>query len=362
MKPSFKLYQLAKRLHGQIPYLIAKGSAFPPLRLTFEITYRCNLLCKMCYLSRQKLLQEMEEDQNRKELTTEEIKKLIRQLPRFALMTYTGGEPLLRKDFPELLEFTSRYARTSLITSGVLISGSLAKSFIKSNLLYLGVSIDGPEKIHDLIRQVPGGFKKTIAGIQHIQEAKKTSGKKYPLVDIKTVIMPENVPHLTQIFDLADNLGADFVTFQMMSTSINMNGLFLKEKPSWWEKPEPAPALDFEILRNQFDLIDKKKRQTPNLDVRLIPPLPQEEIFKHYQNQAQIKNYICHSPWSLVRLSPYGDIYPCYNFKIGNIRETPLKKLWNHQRYKHFRRELKKHQIFPGCIGCCMLESKNNQI
>jgi sulfatase maturation enzyme AslB (radical SAM superfamily) len=58
------------------------------------------------------------------------------------------------------------------------------------------------------------------------------------------------------------------------------------------------------------------------------------------------------------RISPYGDMYPCMNYRIGNVCDSSLYSLWTSERYLRFR------EIFRGgCVrtcyaGCCKLERR----
>ena len=63
----------------------------------------------------------------------------------------------------------------------------------------------------------------------------------------------------------------------------------------------------------------------------------------------------CYEPWSIVRVTAYGDMYPCLPFRIGNIRECSPKDLWNSVRYKAFRQWLKKAVLRNACERCCNL-------
>ncbi|GAG99570.1 unnamed protein product, partial [marine sediment metagenome] len=65
----------------------------------------------------------------------------------------------------------------------------------------------------------------------------------------------------------------------------------------------------------------------------------------------------CFFVWGTLFISPNGDVMPCQfypDYKLGNIRDAKLKEIWNNEKYRKFRLELKKG-LFPGCARCCKL-------
>ena len=100
-----KTYDAFKFLHDEIPYKTFRGRALSPLKVIIELTYRCNLACEMCYLIQERKMKETRE--NVTELTTAEVKGVIDQLGMvFPIVTFTGGEPLIRSDIMELIRYT----------------------------------------------------------------------------------------------------------------------------------------------------------------------------------------------------------------------------------------------------------------
>ncbi|MFQ5691889.1 MAG: SPASM domain-containing protein [Nitrospinota bacterium] len=63
-------------------------------------------------------------------------------------------------------------------------------------------------------------------------------------------------------------------------------------------------------------------------------------------------------PWSTTRISPYGDVFPCLNYRIGNVRDHSLLRLWNNRAYQKFRKIFKARELVPSCVGCCKMIKK----
>ena len=82
------------------------------------------------------------------------------QLPFYSIATLVGGEPLLRKDFIDILAYTSKKImnKVHVVSNGILINDEIIKAFIKYKLLLLSVSLDGYGETHDKNRGKTGIF------------------------------------------------------------------------------------------------------------------------------------------------------------------------------------------------------------
>ncbi|MDE0895601.1 MAG: radical SAM protein, partial [Planctomycetota bacterium] len=146
-------------LHGSIPRTVfPSGKAFQPIHMFLEVTYRCNLRCNFCqYLDIIK--GEVKTSGPVKEFTTDEIKKAIDEFPKGRLITFSGGETLARKDFPETLKYASKRNRTHIITNGALIKEEIAQLYIdlapkriwQNGLVLVGISLEGDQERHDQV-------------------------------------------------------------------------------------------------------------------------------------------------------------------------------------------------------------------
>lgn len=140
------------------------GKQHIPMKFTWEMTERCNLNCKMCYSIDKNSC-------NKKEMSTEEIFKMLKILEsnNVLYLFLDGGEPLLRKDFFEILpEVTKRFC-TWISTNGTLINAQVAKKLKENNVNTVFVSLHGSNaEIHEKITQTNGSFNKTIEGIKNL--------------------------------------------------------------------------------------------------------------------------------------------------------------------------------------------------
>ena len=170
--------------------------------VVWNCTRSCNLKCVHCYSQSQNLYYEGE-------LSTEEGKRLIDSIADFGspVILFSGGEPMMRKDLFELIQHaTSRGLRAVISTNGTLITPKVAARLKDFNLSYVGVSLDGTEKVNDRFRGVAGAYARAISGIRACQDA----GLK---VGLRFTINSRNVGEIPAIFRIISEEGIPRVCF-----------------------------------------------------------------------------------------------------------------------------------------------------
>jgi 12,18-didecarboxysiroheme deacetylase len=161
--------------------------------VVWNMTRRCNLKCMHCYSNSRNI-------QYKNELSTDEGKKLISDLASFGspVILFSGGEPLMREDLPELAQFAvDRGLRSVISTNATLITKKMADILKKIGISYVGVSLDGMEKTHDRFRGVKGAFDMTLTGIRICRDA----GIK---VGVRFTMNRKNFADIPAIFDLIE--------------------------------------------------------------------------------------------------------------------------------------------------------------
>jgi MoaA/NifB/PqqE/SkfB family radical SAM enzyme len=300
------------------------------------------------------------------ELTTQEIKGIIDQLPRFSLITFTGGEPFLRKDFFDILEYASRMNKCHIITNGTSVTEKTAMSLInkgcdsifKKGLVLIAVSLEGREDIHDRIVDKKGSFKKSLEGIKLLIQYRREKKRKYPLINISTVMTVDNSGNFSEMVKIADELGVDIISFLTMNTypfSERFKGISMEEIRAY---SHSSISIDMDQLNREMNTVMSMIGKT-RVQIRFSPPgVSVSDIVKFYNGTAVPEDYRCFSPWSKVAITSAGDVVPCINYKFGNLREKNFKEAWNSKEAVRFRGSLKEDSAFPVCLGCCMLEYK----
>jgi Fe-coproporphyrin III synthase len=181
------------RHSGRLPSHLLQFSEDKKPVVVWNVGRRCNLKCAHCY----------SHSFNRAysgELSTEDGRALIADLARFGspVILFSGGEPLLRKDLPDLgLSATAQGMRAVISTNGTLITRRVAGELKRMGLSYVGVSLDGIRETNDRFRGMEGAFDAALAGIRHCQDA----GIK---VGLRFTINRRNTADVPQIFDLIE--------------------------------------------------------------------------------------------------------------------------------------------------------------
>jgi len=362
LKPDYsKLFDFVRDSYSLISYRYKNGKAFIPLRYSLELTYKCNLNCPFCYVG---------DDRNKDELTTEEWLKVIEQIPFWGIITLVGGEPLIRKDFEEIFKKSVKRVngRVNVVTNGVLLNEEIIKLFIKEKLLLLSVSIDGYGQTHDINRNKSGLFEKVADNLETLKKLK--SKHKKPLLDIKTIIMKNNLDDLPKIYKMCDKLNADFLSLAFLRNNDLKQSSILRDHlgEEFYEQEYPVEQYfdleHFEEIYKELKFLSKKGktkiRFAPKFDFEETP----EKIIKFFRNigneNINDRYNPCLYPWSNTLITPEGGVYPCLSYKIGNIRQKPFIELWNSPKFVCFRKNLKARGVFNACQMCCELTPKGD--
>jgi len=179
------------RHSGKLPSHLLQFSKDKKPVVVWNVGRRCNLRCIHCY-------SQSNDQEYPDELTTEEGFALIDDLAQFGspVLLFSGGEPLMRPDLFELIAHArSKGMRAVLSTNGTLITKEIAQKLKDFDLSYVGISLDGLEKIHDSFRGKKGAFKEAIAGLRNCQEV----GIK---VGLRFTINKKNAEDIPGIFQL----------------------------------------------------------------------------------------------------------------------------------------------------------------
>jgi MoaA/NifB/PqqE/SkfB family radical SAM enzyme len=304
------------------------------------VTEGCNLRCAMCSY-RNPLPEEM---------SVEEISTLARELAAFGLrhIVFSGGEPLLRRDFPEICElFAGLKIRESLLTNGLLLEKRYSE--IGSYFSEIIVSLDGPDApTHDGIRGQ--SFDRIVRGIRAV----KASARPDQSLTIRTVIQKRNFREIPRIVEFARDLGVDRVSFLAADASPDAFGRD-------GSAPE-HPSVDFllsptetEELRGIVSSLVRERRQEFERSFISESPAKLYHIVEYFEACAARGPYppnTCNAPNVSAVITSRGEIKPCFFLPgYGNIRAHPLKELANSPGARSQRRAVKE-RLQQRCTTC----------
>jgi len=319
--------------------------------VVWNMTRRCNLHCIHCYSqSQDKLYPD--------ELTTAEGKSMIDDLASFScpVILFSGGEPLMRSDLPELAQYAvDKGMRTVISTNGTLINQDMATTLKRIGLSYVGVSLDGLRETHDHFRGTKGAFDKSIEGIRICLEA----GIK---VGVRFTINRKNARDIPAIFDLLETENIPRACFyHLVYTGRGSN--LIKEDLS---HEETRAALDLIMNRTRqfFDRGSAKEILTvdnhadgPYIYLRLREEDPQRaadvlELLKMNEGNSSGHGIACIS-WN-------GEIHADQfwrSFSFGNIRQRHFSEVWSDTSNELMARMKNKKPFIKGrCSQCRWLD------
>ena len=302
-----------------------------PAIVHIALTNRCNLRCKMC---------ELPQIANPDAMDTATVLALIRDLATLGaeMICFTGGEPLLRRDLPEL----SRAARFRgiypiITTNGVLLNRNSVRELLCAGTWVVNVSIDGPQQVHDRLRG-RGTFLKAVEGIREV-----VSTGMY--ATIATTVLTDNLPWLSYVVELAIELGASNMKFQPFCDTFLCNP---NEGGRFRIHPADLPRLESELARAI------RLAEAANLEIN-----PRRYLFKlrdFFENAAVPKpRGVCPSFFNSTVIDYDGNVYGCWGIKdhpLGNVLERPFLEIWTSPEYDR-QRELVRKMRCPGCLLSC---------
>lgn len=360
------MYEAATRLYSTVPYRFLKnGYSFPAWHYYMEVTRRCNLRCRMCqyieWLENVPIKQQMEG-----ELSTDEWLNVIDQIQSWSLITFTGGEVYVRKDFPEILEAASRKARTHFISNTTMMPEDRAEQVVGLapkrmggiGFNFAGTSIEGPGDRHDEIRKMRGAWDRSMSGIRALRKYRDASGKQCPMIHVTTVLQQANVDVLHLMPKMMADVGVDVLNLVTETRMHELPELGDVDPQVYNLEDLTWPKID---RRQLTEALDKTEAEAKRWGVELrLPRLPRNELIDYYDQGIDLKNYECRNAWNTLFIGRQGNVYPCWIRKIGNVREHTIKEIWNNAVAREFRQTCQK-KLFAPCPGCCFLEHKQQR-
>ena len=319
--------------------------------VVWNCTRRCNLKCKHCYA-------QAEDKDFSNELTTEEGKQLIKDLATFGcpVLLFSGGEPLIRKDVLELAEYAAQLGlRVVFSTNGTLITKALAKRLKEIGTSYVGISLDGTEKVHDQFRGVPGAFKKAIEGIRNCKEAELKVGLRF-------TIFKGNAQEVSAIFDIVEKEEIDRVCFYHLVYSGRGSALIEQDL----SHEETRKVVDL-IIDRTYDLFQRgKPKEVLTVDNHADGPYIYLRMLKENNPRAEevlelLKmNEGNSSGVGIGCISWDGEVYADQfwrNHSFGNVRKRPFSEIWMDTSNPLMARLKEKKKYIKGrCSQCKWLD------
>ncbi len=311
-----------------------------PLRMDLALTFRCQNDCVHCYAGG---------PHETPELTTTEWKCVIDKLSEIGVftLTFTGGEPTLREDLPELL----LYAQSKGMVTGLISNGRRLKdktyvdALEKSSLDFVQITLESHKpEVHDKMTNEKGSWKETIAGIRNAVQSKI-------YVSTNTTLSQHNAADFLTTIDYIKGLGVD---------AFGCNSLIYSGKAPNASEEFALPIEDLKTL------LPKIRDKAHIIGLKFLWYTPTQYCqFDPVQLGLGVKT--CTAALINACVGPNGDVYPCQSYfeSLGNILTEPWEKIWHHPIAEKLRnRELAEEKCkncsqLQVCGGGCPLELQN---
>jgi radical SAM protein with 4Fe4S-binding SPASM domain len=318
-----------------------------PFEIVWNFTYQCNLRCKHCY--------EDAGGKNRPEMSTDEAKQALDVLSDLAgiglpALSFSGGEPLARKDFFELVTYArKRIGYVSIASNGTLITKDNAKRIKDAGVGYVEISVDGATReVHDEFRGIHGAFERTMKGVKNcVEQGLDTC--------IATVIHRDNFAEFDKIIGLAKQLDVRFMHFNYVPTGRAKAYVELDLTPN--ERFHVLKTIGNEIIGLYLQAKEEElKYGKSNVKVdRFLSTCPQyasvtKELSQrqgekfmveaHYAAKKGVENVAnflggCGAGRLYCAIEPNGDVKPCVFFPtnkgtvLGNVLNDDFEEIWD---------------------------------
>ncbi|MBN7575753.1 putative heme d1 biosynthesis radical SAM protein NirJ1 [Clostridium sp. 2-1] len=319
--------------------------------VAWNCTKTCNLKCKHCYAS---------SDNKRydNELTLDESKKFIDDLKDFNVpaLLFSGGEPLMKENILELLDYASqRKIRSTISTNGTLLDKDVCKSLKKINLGYVGVSLDGIGSNHDAFRGVNGAFDSALRGIRNCIEVNQKVGLRF-------TINKNNYKELEDIFKLIKEEKIPRVCFYHLVYS----GRGSKMVDEDITKEETRQALDL--------IISKAIEFGPSVEILTVDNHA-DAVYTYLKSLEKFKdksdnilkllktNGGNRSGMAFANVDFFGNVHPdqfTWQHTFGNVKEEKFGSIWRNSENEILNGLRNRKELLKGrCSSCKWLNVCN---
>ena len=278
-----------------------KAGLDAPICLTWEITYACNLQCVHCLSS--------SGTRDPRELSTDQAKAVLDELRDLQVfyINIGGGEPMIRKDFFEILEHAeANDIGVKFSTNGTYITAENARRLAAMNYLDIQISLDGVDAITNDAVRGKGSYATAIAAMNHLREANFGQFK------ISVVVTRHNVDQLDAFKALADSYGA-----QLRITRLRPSG----RGADTWDELHPTQ-------QQQRQIYDWLMKHGENV-------LTGDSFFHLNAFGESLPGLnLCGAGRVVCLIDPIGDVYACPfvihdQFKAGSLlSDGGFTKVW----------------------------------
>ncbi len=307
----------------------------------------CNMACTYCfYLEKQKLFAEKKVHRMNEEILEETIKQALQQGGREISFSWQGGEPTLMgiPFYQKVVELQQKYSRGQIVGNGLQTNGLLINKdwaqFLKKHNFLVGISIDGPEHVHNYYRKLSNGQKSW----QRVIDNAKLLLDSQVNVNVLSVVNNYSVNFAQEIYAHHKTLGLNWMQFiPIVETDVHDCSRVAPFSVAGEKYGEFLIQL-FDLWQADFTTEDLKT------SIRFF-----DSIFFSYVDLIPPDCSLLKECGVYLVVEHNGDLFSCDFFvepewKLGNILEDNLLDILNSERQNAFGRE--KSNLSDQCKNC----------
>ena len=290
------------RISGEVPV---------PERFIFDLTFKCNLNCKMCFIHFPSMLRKKTLD-GKMEMSAEQIKQAFDKIPKISHITLIGGEPFARGDIFEVLDyFKSRGALVRLSTNLTMLDDEKIERLKRyKNIEAIGTSLDGDREVHNNIRDPKNrkAFDKTIENIKKLRN--------HFFIGVLSVMLDDNLEELPKIIKIAKEAGAHLVTFEFerryTKEGVKLSAEYLSFNPDDFPLNtcvDGFPKRSIEDYRKAIKAVEDAGKEC-GMPVGFYPILFKEKLDRYFYRNLD-KEHFCKQLF-IGRIDAQGNVIHCF--------------------------------------------------
>ncbi|MBQ2113838.1 MAG: radical SAM protein, partial [Selenomonadales bacterium] len=276
------------------------------------------------------------------------------------VLLFSGGEPLMRKDFFELAEYAAaKGIRPTLSTNGTLITREVAERIKKIGVGYVGISLDGLQEVNDKFRGKEGAFQAAMEGIQNCVAVGQRVGLRF-------TINHHNIQELDRIFDFIEEKGINRVCFYHLVYSGRGNAMMDEDVT-----PEQSRMAMDTIIRRTRDFEERGlEKEILTVDNHCDGVYMYLQALKEGRTELaeQMLKFISmnggnRSGMAFAEVDPLGYVHPdqfTQHHTFGNVRERKFGDIWTDMTHPILAGLKDRKKLLKGrCAKCKFLPNCN---
>ena len=303
----------------------------PLMSTSIRLTKRCNLRCKHCYANGG--------ENCSKEPSLKDIKNLLDQLSKLSVseVFFTGGEPFIRKDIVDILEYANKLKLNILISSnGHFITPEVVESIKHIDFKMFQISIDGGKESHIINRGQKSwdDAERAIDCIVHGGISNTTIGS----------VILKDAKDYDEIINYCDKKGVSLFALMLLIEAGRAKDMI-----------GPAGKELCEILDKLFKNYEKLNNTIEFSSNTTLPPA----LVPFFMREKGVhKKFACCSFPYILGIEANGDVAPCDGFFafpemiVGNIYDNSLEYIWENSPILKEIRKINYQDLKGVCSKC----------